>query len=149
MRNLFAVLPLLLINAFQSTLPTTSAPAQAPAITLRNARSTEQPGRGAVFLVWPSGFYLQTPMLSVAANPLVAGVEPVAQKFNARAWREGNKTRVIVYAIVLDRRSPDGELEKPLATFWINLGQQVEVAETEKWGAEHVIVTGIPLTDLR
>jgi hypothetical protein len=61
--------------------------------------------------------------------------------FSVRAWKQGDKARVVVYARLEDRRAPDGTTETPIATFVIAPGQSIEVRETEKWGGPRLTVT--------
>jgi hypothetical protein len=61
--------------------------------------------------------------------------------FSVRAWKEGDKARVVVCARLEDKRAPDGKTETPVATFAITPGQSVEVRESEKWGAPRYVVS--------
>jgi hypothetical protein len=74
------------------------------------------------------------------ARPIVAGSPLAVSSFRIRAWKEGDKARVVVYAVVSDTRAPKGETETPISTFALALGQSHEVTETEPWGAKHVVV---------
>jgi hypothetical protein len=60
--------------------------------------------------------------------------------FAIRAWRENEKARVVVYAVLDDKRAPAGRTETPISTFTISPGQAIEVPEPEKWGASRVSV---------
>jgi len=55
--------------------------------------------------------------------------------FNIRAWKEGDKARVVVSARLQDTRAPGGATDTPIATFTLAPTQSIEVRETEKWGA--------------
>jgi len=71
------------------------------------------------------------------ANPAVM--------FSIRAWKEGPKTRVVVYAVLKDDRAPAGKTETPIATFALASGESIEVPQAEQWGGKRLTVT----TELR
>jgi hypothetical protein len=78
------------------------------------------------------------------AQPALSAAKVAVTNFRIRAWKEGDKARVIVYAVLIDDRSPKGETETPISTFTLTLGQSVEVHETTAWGAAPVVVSAIP-----
>jgi hypothetical protein len=74
------------------------------------------------------------------------GVPPIGAKsaelaFSVRAWKEGDRARVVVCARLEDKRAPAGMTETPIATFAITPGQSLEVRESEKWGAPRFLVS--------
>ena len=85
-------------------------------------------------------FYLTGPSVGVPAERVPGGPTPSASRFIVRAWREGQKARILVSAKRADARAPTGETETPIATFILAFGEQVEVAETEPWGAARIVV---------
>jgi hypothetical protein len=76
------------------------------------------------------------PMALPARQAAVAGLS-----FGIRAWKEGEKARVVVFAALEDKRAPNGRTETPIATFMIAPGQSIEVPQTESWGASRVYVS--------
>jgi hypothetical protein len=60
--------------------------------------------------------------------------------FSLRAWQEGSRARVVVFARLEDRRAPQGKTESPIATFLLTPGQTVEVRDSEAWGAPRLVV---------
>lgn len=84
-------------------------------------------------------------------NPLYVGMSPdftclvncrkgVRAEFSIRAWREGEKARVVVYAKLDDPRAPGGSTETPTATFSVAEKETVQVPEAEKWGGPRLAV---------
>jgi hypothetical protein len=57
-----------------------------------------------------------------------------------RTWQEGDKSRVVVYAVTEDRDSggKNVDRESQLASYLLNGGESVEVAATERYGAAHI-----------
>jgi hypothetical protein len=66
---------------------------------------------------------------------------PAAAEFSIRAWKEGLKARVIVYARLSDDRAPGGATETPIATFAVAPGETMEVPQAERWGGKRMAVT--------
>ena len=149
MRSPFVALAVILIMSPIQQPTASPPPVQAAAISIRSLSSTERPGQGAVLLAWPGTFYVARPVISVPARALVPGSAAHADRFSARVWHEGSRTYFVVYAVVRDQRAPNGETETPIYTFFITVGQQIEVKETEAWGAEHVVITGMSASELR
>ena len=79
-------------------------------------------------------FYLGGPSAEIPARGFAPGSLVRAKSFLLRAWKEGDKARVVIYAVMIDDRAPRKETETPIATFAIAIGQSVEVSETEQWG---------------
>lgn len=63
--------------------------------------------------------------------------------FGIRAWWAGDKARVVVYALLDDKRAPGGKSQTPIAIRDIAPPQSIEIAETEKWGASRVFVKAV------
>ena len=95
-------------------------------------------GSAAVPVVRNEIYVEGTPAAGVGFPP--AG-EKTTVTFNIRAWKEGDKARVVVSARLEDTRAPGGATETPIATFTIAPTQSIEVRETEKWGAPPLLVS--------
>jgi hypothetical protein len=87
-------------------------------------------------------FYLGQPVLHVPAIA-VPGETLRAVGFSLRSWKEGDGTRVVVYAVVSDARTPSKELETVIATYALKQGASARVAETADWGAEPMIIRNV------
>lgn len=134
MRRLFAV-------GFILGLAGTTAPAawQTPQ---RNVWMTITPSLGGgqgSFELTERAVYIGPPFVFVATEPPARGGEPELT-FGMRAWKEGDKARVVVYAVLLDKRAPEGRTQTPISTFLIDPGKAVEVKEPVKWGGTPVTV---------
>jgi hypothetical protein len=127
-----------ILVASASAVASQSLPFPSIAVTLRQLDSPK--AWDVAVGVQHNEFYVTGGSADVPAKPMVAGAKVGPHSFRIRAWREGEKARVVVYAAMLDDRAPKSETETPIATFSIGLGQSVEVSETEKWGAAHVVV---------
>ena len=99
---------------------------------------SQVPGGNASVPVWGNEPYIQGPFAFVAAPR--DGVGSHFPRFGVRAWHEGDKARIVVYAVLDDNRAPDGTTQTPIRSFTISPGQTVEIPETEKWGAARVSV---------
>ena len=148
MQSPFLVLSLLVMATLQQSTITPPA-VHAAAINIRGVSSAERPGQGTVLLAWPGYFYIGDPVISVPAKALVAGLPTRADRFSARVWHDGSRTYFVVYALLLVPRAPNGVTETPIYMSFINVGQQIEIQATERWGAEHVVVTGMAASELR
>jgi hypothetical protein len=62
------------------------------------------------------------------------GVGGLDLSFGLGAWREAGQARVVVYAILPDKRAPQGQTQTPIATFLLAHGKAVEIKEALKWG---------------
>ena len=71
----------------------------------------------------------------------IGGREKKDPQFSMRAWKVGEKARVVVYARLEDPRAPAGSTETPIATFVIAPKETVQVPEAEKWGGARLAVT--------
>jgi hypothetical protein len=83
--------------------------------------------------------YQGGPWAGVPANPLRPESKVTASTFRIRAWKEGQRARVVVFAVIPEEK--DREKETQIATFLIDPGQSVEVTETDQYGAAHVTVS--------
>jgi len=111
--------------------------ARQPEITITISPS-QVPGGQAAVPVIKTEPYIGTPFAGAGAWSSGAGIPPVT--FGIRSWREGHKARVIVYAVLDDKRAPGGHTETPIATFTMSPGQSVEVPETEQWSQPRFVV---------
>jgi hypothetical protein len=137
----------LVVLALLLPLGSASAPmaqSNAAAGVVLSDKTDASPARGNVFLVRRAEFYLADPVVSVLARPMDARVIPIASKFSVRGWWDRDQVRVVVYAVISDRQSPTGEIETPIATRLLKVGQPAEIGETEAWKAAHVFVNVIP-----
>jgi hypothetical protein len=116
--------------------PTTQALSPDASITI----AAQAGGRAAVVLE-RNEFYINGPMAGVGQRPLPCETEPPSLMFVIRAWKEGQKARVVVYASLRDKRAPDGVTETPIATFLLARGEKRDVPEAEKWGGPPVTVS--------
>ena len=66
---------------------------------------------------------------------------PAAARFSIRAWKEAEKARVVVHAVLEDKRAPEGYTETPIATFTLAVGESRQVPEAEKWGGKPLVVS--------
>ena len=98
-------------------------------------------GGSAAVRVMRSEVYVEGAWAGVGVGRPQPGVKMTELGFNVRAWKEGDRARVMVYARLEDKRAPTGATETPVATFAIAPGQSVEVQETEKWGAPRYLVS--------
>lgn len=132
-------------------LATSSAFGQTPTrdITISIAASQVSSG-GATIPVTQTEFYIDGPYAGIGGPPpLITAPAEVRNApgtgvfFNVRAWRVGDKARVVVFATLEDKRAPGGRTHTPIATLELAPGQSVEVPQTEKWGASRVYVKAI------
>jgi hypothetical protein len=98
-----------------------------------------RPGGQAAVRVMEAAMYVD----GASAGIGVAGQETAADPvfFSIRAWKEGEKARVVVYAKLRDKRAPGGSTETPIATFPLGAGESVQVPEAEKWGGDRLAVS--------
>lgn len=101
---------------------------------------SQTPGGYATVGAWGTEPYTEGPFAGIAAQPATTGANVNGLKFGIRAWRESDKTRVVVYAVLDDQRSPNGRTETPIRTFTMSPGQTLEIPEVAKWGAAPVSV---------
>ena len=84
--------------------------------------------------------YQRGPWAGVPAKPLRPETAATTSGFRIKAWSEGDRTRVVVFAV--DRGAkPEDEKETQIATFTLAIGEMVEVKETERYGAAHIVVS--------
>lgn len=60
--------------------------------------------------------------------------------FTIKAWKEGDRARVVVSARLKDTRAPGGFTETPISTFRIAARESVEVAESQRWGGPRLLL---------
>jgi hypothetical protein len=112
--------------------------ARQPEITITISPS-RVPGGQADVPVTKSEPYIGTPFAGAGAGLTEGGVPAVT--FGIRSWREGDKARVVVYAVLKDTRAPAGHTETPIATFTMSPGESVEVPETDQWSQPRFVVS--------
>jgi hypothetical protein len=106
--------------------------------------SYDYSGAPTAFLeITESGFYLGEPSVGVRAEPAIGSASsPSASRFTVRAWREGDQTRIVVYAVVRSETARD--VETPIATYdWPSVHPRVTalvVGETSQWGAAPIVL---------
>lgn len=83
--------------------------------------------------------YQGGPWAAVPASPFRLDSNVTAAGFRIRAWKEGQRARVVVFVIIPEEKGREKETQ--IATFSIEPGQSVEVTETEQYGATHVTVS--------
>ena len=94
----------------------------------------------AFFEVQKTAFYLGSPSAWVVAKATPGTTLDAG--FGVRAWKEGDKTRLVVFAVLHDPRSPASQTETPISTVALALGESVEVKEAPSWGA-HLLVSAV------
>src|SRR5688572_8894761 len=92
-------------------------------------------------------FYIGEPAVIVPARAMT-GATPKASHFAVRAWREAERIKAVVYAVVTDRGAPNGALETPIATYTLPVGQRVRVTQTELWGASPIVLSTLQRSEL-
>jgi hypothetical protein len=80
------------------------------------------------------GPWAAIPARQAADSPLTT------DQFRIRAWREGTAARVLVFAVSVNAATKE-ERETLIATFPIRIGESVELTQTERYGAAHVVIT--------
>ena len=98
-----------------------------------------RPGGQASVRVMMAEMYVDGPAAWIGVPGQETAADPVF--FSIRAWKEGEKARVIVYAKLKDPRAPGGSTETPIATFSLAAKETVHVPEAEKWGGPRLAVS--------
>jgi hypothetical protein len=98
-----------------------------------------RPGGQASVRVTKGEMYVDGPAAWVGVAGQETAADPVL--FSIRAWKEGEKARVVVYAKLKDTRAPGGSTETPIATFSLTARETVHVQEAEKWGGTRLAVS--------
>jgi len=98
-----------------------------------------RPGGQASVRAMNAEMYIEGPVAWIGVPGQETSADPVF--FSIRAWREGEKARVVVYARLKDPRAPGGSTETPIATFPLAAKETVHVPEAEKWGGPRLAVT--------
>ncbi len=128
--------------------PAASGPQVSPRDIAITIAPSQVGGGEATIPVTRTGMYVDGPFAFVEAPPSLrrtgqSGIESTPASglwFGVRAWREGAQARVVVYAVLDDKRAPGGKTQTPIATVTIAPGKAIEVPETEKWGASRVVI---------
>lgn len=138
MRCVTALLVALLVAA--------TAAAQAPPLWISIAEGRSRAGVAPT----PQPSTTGTPWAAIPATPLTPDSALTAFAFRIRSWQEGSAARVVVLAVTSrDALSRDGtrepatpvEPDTQIATFLLTAGESVEVTQTERYGAAHVVVS--------
>ena len=98
-------------------------------------------GGSAAVRAMRSEIYVDGAWAGVGVGQPQPGAKMTELGFSLRAWKEGDRARVMVFARLEDKRAPSGATETPVATFLIAPGESVEVPESEKWGAPRYLVS--------
>ena len=88
-----------------------------------------------------TAIYSGGPWASVPARPIKPDTQVTATEFRIRAWKAPQATAARVALFAVSRDSSDRETETEMAIFAIEVGQSVEVKDTEKYGAAHVTLS--------
>jgi hypothetical protein len=84
------------------------------------------------------------PSATVAARALRPDVTPSAADFRIRSWTEGDRARVLVFAVTRKPGAPvgsDDERETQIASVAMNADQSIEVTATEKYNARPITLS--------
>ena len=112
---------------------------QAPPDLWITVEPSGRPGGQASVKVMKAEMYVDGPSAWIGVAGQQMAADPVG--FSIRAWREGERARVVVYAKLKDTRAPGGSTETPIATFPLTARQTVHVPEAEKWGGPPLAVS--------
>ena len=104
-----------------------------------SVQTSGRAGGQAAVRVLESAMYIDGNSAGIGVPGREKAADPVF--FSIRAWREGEKARVVVYAKLRDTRAPGGSTETPIATFSLAAGESVQVPEAEKWGGDRLAVS--------
>lgn len=129
-----------LVIALGNQAPGNQQPRQGD-IWITIAPSQGAGGSASVRVVRSEIYVDDNPSAGVGVGVPPPGTNSPELAFSVRAWKEGDRARVMVCARLQDKRAPAGMTETPVATFAITPGQSVEVRESEKWGAPPFLVT--------
>lgn len=113
-----------------------SPSAQAPSMWVSISEGPRRAGLAPVADVYTTG----GPWAAIPAQQLNAGSQLTADHFRIRSWLEGSAARVVVFAVTVDSTTKR-ETETQIATFAISAGDSVDVTQTERYGAAHVVVS--------
>jgi hypothetical protein len=121
--------------------------ARRPDVWISIAGSQMTTGEASVPVRNTDLYFEDGPLAAIGAPPAIK-LEPPAVQLNAvdglwfgiRAWWVGDKPRVVVYAMLDDKRAPGGKSQTPIAKVDLAPGQSMEIPQTEKWGASRVFV---------
>ena len=113
-----------------------SPAAQAPSMWVSISEGPRRAGLAPVADVYTTG----GPWAAIPAQQLSAASQLTADHFRIRSWFEGSAARVVVFAVSVDATTKR-ETETQIATFAISAGDSVDVTQTERYGAAHVVVS--------
>jgi Flp pilus assembly protein CpaB len=123
------------VMLFVMTMAVVSA--QSPAVEVAISHGRQR----AAVTATVSEPYQGGPWAAIPATPLREGTAATASDFRVRAWREGDRTRAVVFAVLRDDHAPNGEREIQIATYLFAPGDSVDVVQTEKYGAARVTLS--------
>jgi hypothetical protein len=114
--------------------------AQTPTADMSVTVKAEAGGFASVVVARNEMYIADGPIAGVGPRVLTDNPAPPLM-FNIRAWKEGQKARVVVYAWIRDNRAPDGATETPIATFAMVPGEKRDVTEAQIWGGPRLTVS--------
>jgi hypothetical protein len=121
-----------LLVALLVAVPSAQAPSMRVSIT--------EGERGAWVGPMSEPYITGGPWAAIPAQPLTPRSVLTAYAFRIRSWHEGSAARVLVLAVTRDAAS-NAEQDTQIATFLLKAGEAVEVTQTERYGAAHVVIT--------
>jgi hypothetical protein len=98
------------------------------------------------FEVHRLALYINGPLGYIPATSIEGKPAPIAPRFSVRGWWEGGRMRVVVYAAILYKDSPYGQIEDAIATRLVSVNQTAEFDETYEWNAAPIFVSVRPLS---
>jgi hypothetical protein len=110
--------------------------AQAPTIWVSISEGVRRAGLAPTSESYTTG----GPWAAIPAQRLNADSQLSADHFRIRSWFENGAARVVVFAVV-EGSATTRETETLISTFAIKPGDSVEVTQTERYGAAHVVVS--------
>ena len=128
---------IVLVLAVIGPIPSAASSTAQPGFTIH---LTQGAGIASIPVQRTEMYFVGGPAAVIAPFGTPEGSKPELT-FAIRAWRDGEKARVAVYAQLADKRAPTGRTETPIATFRLARGQNVEVKEATAWGARGLVVS--------
>lgn len=126
-----------MLLAVTGTASQNASPQPLVCVSIRPADRT-RPGGGGVG-VQQAEMYIGGSWAELPAEASAIGAQ-IKTRFRLRAWKEGDKSRAVVYAVLKDTRAPQGETETPIRTVALSFGHFVTVTETRLWAAEPIVL---------